>query len=315
FPEFTALVGRYAELPCNVSRPGSDDAVSLVLWYRADVNAPIYSVDARNGKLMAAKHFSSEILGNRALFDLRTQPAIMRIEPVEEKDAGEYRCRVDYRWARTMNSAVTLSVKVPPKEISIFSVNGDSLKKIVGPLDEGSELKLLCEVKGGKPTPSVTWWKNGKLINDDYTEPSPGVVHNVLSISSLDRDDLLSMLSCVANNSNITSPLNTTIVVDLYLKPVDVRITSFRHPLSAGIEVKVICESSGSRPPAQITWRKDNHPISGSIQVYSINQSIAISELMLLPAREDNGKTLTCMSNNPKIPESNIEDKWKLTVF
>ncbi|XP_022242612.1 nephrin-like isoform X2 [Limulus polyphemus] len=315
FPEFIAIVGSSAELLCNVSRPGPDDAVSLVLWYRTDVNAPIYSVDARNGNLMDAKHFSSDILGSRAFFDLRSQPAIMRIDPVEEKDGGKYRCRVDYRWARTLNSAGTLSVIVPPKEISIFNEKGDILRKTIGPFDEGSELKLICEVKGGKPKPSVTWWKNGELIDDDYTETSLGVVHNVLTIFSLKRDDLLSRFSCVANNTNITTPLNTSVTIDLYLKPVDVQITSFKRPLSAGKKVKISCASRGSQPPAQLTWWKDNMPMSNIIQEVSVNQSITVSDLILVPSREDNGMTLTCVSNNPKIPQSTIEDKWKTMVF
>ncbi|GBO05545.1 hypothetical protein AVEN_265053-1 [Araneus ventricosus] len=117
-PEYHAVTGGRAELPCNITQHSSEDKVSLVLWYKEDARAPIYSVDARNSPLEKAKHFPGASLGSRAYFETFTKPTILRIEPIQEKDAGIYRCRVDYRWARTFTHSMMLNVIGKPHLIS-----------------------------------------------------------------------------------------------------------------------------------------------------------------------------------------------------
>lgn len=105
-------------LPCNLSPPSADDIISLVLWYRLDLPNPIYTLDARGpcGPAVAdcftsAKHFSSKVLGSRAVFNVsRRALAHLRLDPVEEDDAGEYRCRVDFKRGRTLSQLVKLNV-------------------------------------------------------------------------------------------------------------------------------------------------------------------------------------------------------------
>lgn len=42
------------------------------------------------------------------------------------------------------------------------------------------------------------------------------------------------------------------------------------------------------------------------------NQSSSV--LTITPTREDDGKHLTCRAENAFVPESSIEDKWRLVV-
>jgi hypothetical protein len=46
----------------------------------------------------------------RLTFITTLNPAVLRIENVQEEDAGEYRCRVDFRNSPTRNSKVTLKI-------------------------------------------------------------------------------------------------------------------------------------------------------------------------------------------------------------
>lgn len=39
---------------------------------------------------------------------------------------------------------------------------------LVGPHDEGSSVVLECETSGGYPEPVLSWWRDGKLIDDSY---------------------------------------------------------------------------------------------------------------------------------------------------
>ncbi|GIY20044.1 hypothetical protein CDAR_198101 [Caerostris darwini] len=112
YPEIHAVIGSTISLPCNLSPPSNDDVISLVLWYRLDLPNPIYTLDARSAQSAdMAKHFSSKVLGSRAYFNVsRRSLAHLKIDPVDEDDAGEYRCRVDFKRGRTLSRLVKLNV-------------------------------------------------------------------------------------------------------------------------------------------------------------------------------------------------------------
>lgn len=116
-----AVVGGRAYLPCDIDVPSSqrdgsdsDGGISLILWYHGDSHSrggiPIYSLDARDLPLSRARPFPSAEYSNRAYFDVIARPPLLKIEPVQETDAGEFRCRVDYTRQRAQNRIVHLDV-------------------------------------------------------------------------------------------------------------------------------------------------------------------------------------------------------------
>ena len=46
----------------------------------------------------------------RVYFNQHNIPAFLQIDPVQTRDAGEYRCRVDFKKARTVNTVIQLKV-------------------------------------------------------------------------------------------------------------------------------------------------------------------------------------------------------------
>lgn len=79
----------------------------------------------------------------------------------------------------------------------------------------------------GKPRPSVTWWKDYRLLDDSYFfDAEDNLVKNVLEIEALTRDDLLSVIVCQASNNNITVPSPVSVTLDLnceyllYIRPI-----------------------------------------------------------------------------------------------
>ena len=47
---YTAVVRGKVALPCDISPPEPEDSVALILWYKDDALAPIYTLDARKGE-------------------------------------------------------------------------------------------------------------------------------------------------------------------------------------------------------------------------------------------------------------------------
>lgn len=105
-----AVSGGRLNLPCDVTSPLPDDSVSLVLWYRDDSAVPVYSVDARRSPLSQARHAADDNLVGRAHFSAVPQPAVLVVDSVTRRDEGIYRCRVDFKKARTQHSVLSVTV-------------------------------------------------------------------------------------------------------------------------------------------------------------------------------------------------------------
>ncbi|XP_022237181.1 nephrin-like isoform X2 [Limulus polyphemus] len=311
---YEAVSGGQARLPCNVTAPSVDDSVSLVLWYRSDINAPIFSVDCRHGPLENSQHFPSDYLGDRGTFDLSTQPALFIIDPVLPEDEEEYRCRIDYRRARTFNVRMRLQIITPPTRIVITDQNSQRLRNVIGPYNEGSRVVLRCIAEGGKPPPAVTWWRNSMLIDNRYTEIGNNKVENQLFLD-ISRQDFKMSLMCQASNTNLTSPNNVTVNVDMNLKPLDVHIIHTEQHFSAGQHASVQCRTAGSRPAAHVSWFKDGQLMNGSKDVADLKGLWTISTLEFTPCSSDNGKYLSCHAINPAFPNFTRKDSWNIDVY
>ncbi|GFR11085.1 ig-like domain-containing protein [Trichonephila clavata] len=104
------ITGSKVALPCNITPPVQDDAVALILWYKDDITKPIYSVDARKTSVDQARHVTGQAVSSRVSLSLEDNPSMLYLEFLTEEDEGEYRCRVDFRRARSRNGIVFLQL-------------------------------------------------------------------------------------------------------------------------------------------------------------------------------------------------------------
>lgn len=125
----------------------------------------------------------------RANFVLRSKPAALQLDKVRESDAGEYRCRVDFRKGRTVNTIISLRVISLPSELKIISstssnwhhnttqenFRSNSLESLIGPYSEGQELRLICIAYGGRPRPSVIWTRDYNTLDESYEGDGEGL--------------------------------------------------------------------------------------------------------------------------------------------
>ncbi|RWS31512.1 hemicentin-1-like protein [Leptotrombidium deliense] len=310
----TAVTGGKVALPCNITPPTADDAVSLILWYKDESTTPIYSLDARKGNLDQARHAQSDNLLSRSYMNIVTKPAVLSIKALVEDDAGEYRCRVDFRKARTRDFIVFLKLIIPPEKPVIMDSNDETLSTLIGPYNEGERLVLICEVEGGKPSPSVTWWRESVLLDDTYDRTDKGTTRNELEIQSLQRHDLMAVFTCQASNNNISMPASADVTVDLNFRPLVVHIESERKALSADKTTEIVCKAAGSRPPATIVWWKGSQKMKRTREKHSVDGNVTTSVLTLTPTAEDSGKYLSCRAENQLIPGKALEDGFKLEI-
>ncbi|XP_062702027.1 hemicentin-1 [Aedes albopictus] len=311
----SGVLGKQASLPCDIRPLERDDAVYMVLWFKEEDNEPLYNFDIRGRQIAQARLFSSEkYFGKRAFFRATSHPAQLLVDDLKLTDEGVYRCRVDFRNSPTRNVKINFTVVVPPDRPVIYDARRREKTNTVEPYSEGSDIQLVCEVKGGRPRPNVTWYLDNMVIDESFETRPDGTTVNHLSYPNIGRQHLDARLMCVASNTNLTPPNNKVVVLDVNLKPVAVHIMVKEKFVSADKHYDIECKSSGSRPAATITWHKGGDKIVKSSKNFAETGNQSLSVLSFTPKVDDDGKYLTCRAENTLIPNSGIEDKWRLVV-
>lgn len=324
----SGLLGRNARLPCDIRPPSPDHPLLLVIWFKEPSPDPIYSYDVRGNGVEIGRHWNDGInLGARARFDERARPfPLLWIEDLREDDEGVYRCRVDFKQAPTKNFQINLSVIVPPGRPLIHNERGILVEKVLGPYSEGVELMLTCSVGGGKPPPNLFWLINGRAVAEsksiqiqqktlpDPTSRTNSVVSSSLLVGVVQRDDVDTTYTCLASNSNMTQASREEVKLEMNLLPIHVRITSPQTQLSADRVYDIHCITFGSRPSALVTWWLGNTQLLDHSTKPANAGNVTESTLRFQPKVIDIGKLLRCRAENPVMPESQMEDIWRLEI-
>ncbi|XP_075166853.1 sidestep VIII isoform X3 [Haematobia irritans] len=311
-----SILGTHARLPCNVTPPLLDDRVALVIWYKVGLKTPIYSVDTRESNFSHGTHWSDEAYRERLSFALDGRTGTLTMTNAQQEDTGEYRCRVDFQKSPTRNSKVNLTVIIPPESIIILDHKGTTIKDhILGPYNEGSIINITCVAIGGTPQPRVTWWHENTLLDGSSHPLSDRRVGNILSLGKLKRKNLHMQLTCVAANNNITVPITNTVTLDMNLRPLFVKLQGENRPLSADNSYQLSCVVTGSRPAPTITWWKGSTPMKNTHEIANPDGNMTTSILTFTPTIDDRGKYLSCRAEQSMIPESGMEDGWKLDIY
>ncbi|XP_023033100.1 uncharacterized protein LOC6638446 isoform X2 [Drosophila willistoni] len=313
-----SIMGTMGRLPCNVTPPIYEDRVALVIWYKVGLKTPIYSVDTRDSNFAQGTHWSDETYRERLSFYVEGRAGTLTIKSTTEDDTGEYRCRVDFQKSPTRNSKVNLTVIIPPESVIILDSKGATIKDhTLGPYNEGSTVNITCVAIGGRPQPRVTWLHGNTILNNSgQGHPlSERRVGNILSLTKLKRKNLHMQLTCRAENNNLTTPITSSVVLDMNLRPLIVKLSGENRPLSAENAYQLSCVVIGSRPAPTITWWKGSTAMKNTHEIANPDGNMTTSVLTFTPTIDDRGKFLSCRAEQSMIPESGMEDGWKLDIY
>ncbi|KZS21588.1 Sidestep protein [Daphnia magna] len=277
------------------------------------------SADAREVALsQAGVWFDEDILKKRATFRGRvSEPSILAISNVSLTDQSVYRCRVDFREAKSRNSRINLTVIEPPKSLTINAEFSQTrISTVVGPFRIGDRPKFTCTVEGGLPIPVITWRRNRITVPGQMESSEPERIRSTLLLPPLKRSDWPMTLSCSASNSERGRPLEQSFDVDMELPPLSVSIVIGERNPAVGKPFSLPCHVTGSRPIPKITWWKNDVLLDPSAynQTLSINGSVAISVLDLMLAKTETNSRITCRAINPYLDTIVMEDTWNVNL-
>ncbi|KAF5299772.1 hypothetical protein FQA39_LY11442 [Lamprigera yunnana] len=271
--------------------------------------------DVRGRAFNKALHWSDpNTFGPRAYFVTVAKPAALTLDGVQLDDEGLYRCRVDFRTTPTRNFAINLTVIVPPHQMLVYDNSGRDVSAVVGPMEEGADLILTCEVRGGRPPPTVTWFANDKIIEGHLEASRNHVTVNRLVVNGVKREHLNSSYKCQASNTKLMMPAERMVRLELLLRPLSVEILQKHKQMIADQEYVIICQVDGSRPRATIAWIRDNRKFRRGKIVEGGNETTVSSTVTFAPVPEDDGTFLKCLGDNPSLPGVGQEDSFKLNI-
>ncbi|XP_050101406.1 uncharacterized protein LOC126581643 [Anopheles aquasalis] len=290
------------------------DKINMVLWFRDNAGIPLYSLDVRGKSLTDAQHWSApQVFGPRARYVIESDPAYLELNEIKRHDQGIYRCRVDFQNSQTQSFRFNLTVIIPPSQPVILDRWGRIINStIIGPKEEGDDIMLTCRVVGGRPQPDVLWFINDNLVDNQIEQNTGNIIENRLLWTSIQRHQLHSIFTCQASNTKLMQPRTEKFELDMYLKPLAVRILNSTESLAAHREYQIVCQSDGARPNAAIQWTKGKKTLK-RVKEHTVRNT-TISVLTFVPTVEDDGRILGCRAQNPKVPGLFLEHFQNISV-
>nr|XP_027215989.1 nephrin-like [Penaeus vannamei] len=175
--------------------------------------------------------------------------------------------------------------------------------------------KSEAHIVQGKPRPQVSWWHEGSLLDDVIEMPSGDVTRNILTLPNLTRQHLYRVLTCQASNSNMSLPSAATVTLDMSYPPLEVNILGSNAPLSEGERYSLVCEASGSRPAASLTWWMEGVLMTDTKDQILQEGNVSRSTLHVVPTRSNDGDMVSCRAENAMLEGAAMEDTRKLIVY
>lgn len=240
-------IGDDLELRCNLA----DWEGYSIGWTRIDTS----STPAR---IMAiARGTSLDVPSNRfqASFDARQSQYSLRINQVNENDAGIYQCQIAQGMSAVQTVKTNVFVRIPP------TIGDNSTRSVITSV--GSDLQMQCYANG-YPQPTISWRRN----KNSLIPINGGVaIHrgNNLNLRNVTRDDR-GTYYCVADNG-VSPGARRGISVEVEFKPV-VRVGQIRYEQALQYDADLHC-SVEAFPSPSISWIKDGLELSNN-QHYSI---------------------------------------------
>jgi len=121
--------------------------------------------------------------------------------------------------AARCNEVCSCSRAVPPSKPIILDGATRSVWSIEKGYNEGSDVNLICEVRGGRPPPKLTWYLDNTVIDESYHYNSEtGMTVNHLAYPKIGRQHLKARLICQAGNTNLVQPQTRLLILDVKRK-------------------------------------------------------------------------------------------------
>ncbi|KAM4610533.1 cell adhesion molecule L1-like a isoform 2-T4 [Polymixia lowei] len=213
--------------------------------------------------------------------NIKNYGKLLTIPAVEEKDAGKYMCKAKNSVGEAVHY-IDVIVEDPPKWITEPPQN--QLAVI------GSEVHIKCLAEG-KPQPTITWRRNGLVLEDD-SSTHRRVLDDVVVLRDARSEDS-AVYQCEASNRHAVLLANVNVMVT-NMAPLVLTRDRQRYPVVHGGNVTMNCSVFGSPLPS-ISWAKDETSKTIEGERFSVLQN---GSLRIISAEKEDSGDYLCFAIN-----------------
>lgn len=240
-------IGDNLELKCNLA----DSEGYSIGWTRIDTSS------TPNRVTTIARGTSLDVPSDRfyANYDSRQSQYTLRINQLQENDAGIYQCSIAQGISTPRTARTNVFVRIPP------TIADNSTRSVITSVC--SDLQMQCYASG-YPQPTISWRRN----KNSLIPINGGVaIHrgNTLSLKNVTKEDR-GTYYCVADNG-VSPGARRSISVEVEFKPL-VKVGRIRYEQALQYDADLHC-SIEAFPSPSITWIKDGLELSNN-QHYSV---------------------------------------------
>ncbi|XP_063981211.1 hemicentin-1 isoform X2 [Diachasmimorpha longicaudata] len=310
--EKTAERGSEVELPC-ILKSSNCRGLHSIKWYRGTQRIIIFSENA------GTTHDNNDI-ANRTSMDYyaNVTQTLLKIKNLKVEDEGLYRCEATYLTInRECNNVqhITLNVTVSPKFVKVIEKDKEAENLtsgvLLGPVNEGTNITLICESDEGKPVPIVEWYKDDQRVtasgSTDIQRNGIGTGRSVLELQ-VSRNELGATFVCRVSSPALAEPLTVDIGLDVHVGPLKMNVTGVVGHVVSGTKILLECKVSAARPAANVTWcngtdiLSDNNERTDVFETKTSDNSDGTFETSsyfgFTTSEYDNGQTFSCFGEN-----------------
>ncbi|XP_058834264.1 hemicentin-1 isoform X3 [Topomyia yanbarensis] len=305
----SVLRSEKVELTCPIDIATCGELHSLK-WFRGQHRIAVVSGDGEVAKVEGGYK-------DRLYLAHGAQSSRLIFKNVEISDEDTYLCETTFLEPSELceNSgaySIALNVYAVPSVIALQDGSRNSIKNgsHVGPMREGQDLQVVCEVYGARPVPVISWHRSGGVVRDSQiVEDHKGLftVKSTLSLT-LSRQELGATYNCRVEMKELQLVLDNHFHIDLQVRPTKINISGVKHHTVQGTKVLLQCQVSGARPAANMTWYNSSKLISDetneitsiSTKTYLQNDGTfeTISQMIFTATRFENGASMRCEADN-----------------
>lgn len=128
------------------------------------------------------------------------------------KSDVEYRCQVEQAGLSVpLRATASINIFRPPGTPLIEGHQSGDVVLF------GEKVTLKCTSTGGYPLPSVIWLRNGKLVDESYSQTGRHEVVNSVSFT-VNQTDHQATYSCLVSNGLAAKPLQASVILKVLCK-------------------------------------------------------------------------------------------------
>ncbi|XP_058054565.1 hemicentin-1 [Anopheles bellator] len=305
----SVLRGEKVELACPIDIATCGELHSLK-WFKGTERIAVVSGDGEVAKVEGSHH-------DRLSLAHLAQTSRLIFRSVEIADEDTYLCETTFLEPSELceNSgaySVALNVYAVPSVITLQDGNRNSIKNgsHIGPMREGQDLQVVCEVYGARPEPVISWHRSGRVVRDTLVVEEHNGLYTVKSTLSLtlSRQELGATYNCRVEMKELHLTVDNQFHIDLQVRPTKINLSGVEHHTVQGTKVLLQCQVSGARPAANMTWYNSSKLITEeSSEMTSINTKTylqndgtfeTISQMIFTATRFENGASMRCEADN-----------------